>query len=485
MGEVYRAEDSKLGREVAIKVLPEAVAQDPERLARFEREAKVLASLNHPYIAGIHQVEEVDGRHFLVMELAEGETLQERIAKGGIPIKDAARIGLEIAEALEAAHDKGIVHRNLKPANIKITPDGTVKVLDFGLAKALEDERDLEDLPNDVPDRFRQLLERCLSKDPKKRLQSIGEARIVLSEYVGGEPEPLTELQEGETTHRWPQIVDERGVVIFTVHNSSSDFNNASIDVLDLATNERKTIHNGGSYARYSRSGHLVYSNQASLFAVPFDIESLEVVGSPVPVVEGVGSNTGQGGAHFSIADDGTLVYVSGSVSGVARFLLHWMDRTGVVTPIWSEPNLGLSPRLSPDGRWLAYGSDESGQWEIYVRSATGIRGKWQVSAEGGGWPFWSRSSEELFFRGFDGTTWSAQIEPEGDSFRASLPRNILQSGPRMSGLANAMEISPDGERFVVLMSEQAEDVGDSEELRVVLNWDQELERSLVRSPNQ
>ena len=138
MGEVYRAEDSKLGREVAIKVLPEAVASDPERLARFEREAKVLASLNHPNIAAIHQVEEDDGQHFLVMELVEGADLKERLTDGPIAVDEALPIGLQVARALEAAHQSGVVHRDLKPANVKVTPDGQVKVLDFGLAKALD-----------------------------------------------------------------------------------------------------------------------------------------------------------------------------------------------------------------------------------------------------------------------------------------------------------------------------------------------------------
>ena len=138
MGEVYQAEDTKLGREVAIKVLPEAVAQDPERLARFEREAKVLASLNHPNIAGIHQVEEVDGRYFLVMELAPGDDLKALLARGAIPVDEALPIAVQIAEALEAAHERGVIHRDLKPANIKVDEDGTVKVLDFGLAKALD-----------------------------------------------------------------------------------------------------------------------------------------------------------------------------------------------------------------------------------------------------------------------------------------------------------------------------------------------------------
>src|SRR5947207_5740276 len=145
MGEVYRARDTRLNRDVAIKVLPDLFAADPERLARFEREARVLASLNHPHIAAIYGVEDapVDARphmYALVMELVEGETLAERLRRGSIPIEESLRIAVQIAEALEAAHEKGVIHRDLKPANVKIAPDGKVKVLDFGLAKAMEGE---------------------------------------------------------------------------------------------------------------------------------------------------------------------------------------------------------------------------------------------------------------------------------------------------------------------------------------------------------
>jgi eukaryotic-like serine/threonine-protein kinase len=138
MGEVWCATDVNLGRQVAIKVLPDAFAQDPDRLARFEREAKTLASLNHPNIAIVHGLEKADGIRALVMELVEGPTLADRIAQGPIPIDEALPIAKQIAEALETAHEQGIVHRDLKPANIKLRPDGTVKVLDFGLAKAIQ-----------------------------------------------------------------------------------------------------------------------------------------------------------------------------------------------------------------------------------------------------------------------------------------------------------------------------------------------------------
>ena len=138
MGEVYRALDTKLGRIVALKVLPEAFATDADRLARFEREARTLATLNHPHIAQIYGIEEAGGSRALVMELVEGEDLSQRLARGAIPVDEALRMAAQIAEAIEVAHEQGVIHRDLKPANIKVTPDGVVKVLDFGLAKAMD-----------------------------------------------------------------------------------------------------------------------------------------------------------------------------------------------------------------------------------------------------------------------------------------------------------------------------------------------------------
>src|SRR5687767_14791121 len=260
MGEVYRARDTRLRRDVAVKVLPDLVAADPDRLARFQREAQVLASLNHPNIGAIHGFEEAQGTGALVLELVEGPTLDERLRQGPMPIDDALPIARQVVDALEAAHARGIVHRDLKPSNIKIRPDGTVKVLDFGLAKALDEsagadlpiaatrtspalthagiilgtaaymapeqakgrevdaradiwacgcvlyemltgaspfggesvsevlaavlksEPEWRELPADTPEAVRRLLRRCLQKDPARRLQHIGDARLELDD---------------------------------------------------------------------------------------------------------------------------------------------------------------------------------------------------------------------------------------------------------------------------------------------------------------
>jgi serine/threonine-protein kinase len=264
MGEVWRAEDTKLGRQVAIKALPETFARDADRLARFEREAKLLASLNHPNIAAIYGLEEQEGKRFLILELVEGGTLADRISGGAIPVEEALALAVQVADALEAAHEKGVVHRDLKPANIKVTSDGKVKVLDFGLAKAFTNTSDAhtsqsptismatqqgvilgtaaymspeqargrevdkrtdiwafgcvlfemlcgkaafpgadvtdilaavvraepgwDGLPAGLPPKLREILERCLEKDPRNRRRDIGDVRVDI-ERVQAHPE--------------------------------------------------------------------------------------------------------------------------------------------------------------------------------------------------------------------------------------------------------------------------------------------------------
>ena len=173
MGEVYRARDSKLERDVAIKVIPDAFAQDKERLARFEREAKLLARLSHANVATLYGLEESNGRKFLVMELVEGETLAERIARGPLAFEEAIPLFLQIAEGLEAAHEKGIIHRDLKPANIKITLEGDIKILDFGLAKAFASGEEVENVSAEM------------SQSPTRLRQGFGEAGTQLGAILG------------------------------------------------------------------------------------------------------------------------------------------------------------------------------------------------------------------------------------------------------------------------------------------------------------
>ena len=299
MGEVWRARDTKLGREVAIKTLPEEFAKDADRLARFEREAKLLASLNHPNIAAIHGFEQENGTHFLILELVEGDPLADRLKRGAIPVEESLKLALQIAEALESAHEKGVIHRDLKPANIKVTPEGTVKVLDFGLAKAFEGdaadasvsnsptlsmaatqqgvilgtaaymspeqakglpadkradvfafgcvlfemltgrrafdgdlatevlasviraEPDYETLQAHLHPKIKELLRRCLEKDPKKRWRDVGDVRVeieqVLSVPGGTLVEPIAVGPETKPRQLLPWMVGTFGITAILV----------------------------------------------------------------------------------------------------------------------------------------------------------------------------------------------------------------------------------------------------------------------------
>jgi serine/threonine protein kinase len=632
MGEVYRATDSRLGRDVALKVLPDAFARDAERMARLEREAKVLASLNHPNIASIYGLEETNGTRALVMELVEGPMLAERIKQGALSVEEALPIAKQIAEALEYAHERGIIHRDLKPSNVKLTSDGHVKLLDFGLAKALEGEASEEELQNSptltaaasrtgvllgtaaymspeqargkrvdrradiwafgcvlyemltgreafcgettsdilacviraepdwpsvsasVPLRIRELLRRCLQKDPKQRLQAIGEARIALEAAMVGSPEaaiapatgtqplplwrrtlpwavatiaiavaatlsvlywrasqpepheivqaslllneplanvfsanpgspialsrdgsrlvfagspagkppqlylrelaqqiatpipgtedpvqpflspdgqwvgffangkmlkvpihggPATPLcdapiphganwlsddtiiyapnlgsglmrmrsaggasrvlttpdpREQELSHRWPQALPGNKAVLFTIQVTTQvSYDDARIAVLSLETGKWRTLLEGGSYARYVPSGHLVYAHAGTLMAAPFDAARLQVTGSPAPVQEGVITTAvTSGGAEYDVANSGLLAYVPGSARPPDRSLV-WVDRQGIGKELPAPVSIYSMPRISPDGKRLAVRIFGGGPEDIWV----------------------------------------------------------------------------------------------------------------------
>jgi len=871
MGEVYRARDTKLDREVAIKVLPHLLAQDPERLARFEREAKVLAALNHPNIAQIYGLEQ----RALVMELVPGETL-----KGPLPLETALDYAKQIAEALEAAHEKGITHRDLKPANIMITPAGMVKVLDFGLAAVTQlsaasegdpansptltihatqagmimgtaaymspeqasgkpvDKRadiwsfgvvlwemltghrlfdgetishvladvlrgpiDFDKLPKETPRTIRDLLRRCLDRDVKTRLRDIGEARVaignsgkgpevaaaevraprrrilpwavgaaamaliaavalfawwraarpvdhslirlsvdlgpdaaagarttvaispdgtrivfpvrgadgkqmlatrvldqdkatllagtedasdpffspdaqwigfftsnkmqkisvqggapvvlgdasdarggswgedgtIVAELVntnglvrvsasgGGAAQPLTQLKPGEATHRWPQVLPGGQAIVFTAHNSISAFDEASIEVLNLKTNERKTLWRGGYFGRYlpvqNSRGYLVYIHQGTLFGARFEAASLELQGTPTPLLEDVASDPTTAAGQLDFSRTGTFVYRSGKA--VARtWPVFWLDGSGKTQPLLAKPGTYYTPRISPDGqrlaitlesgkdmaiwiydprrdtmsrlsytaqgfvldpvwspdgkhiafeslsagvrsidwirsdgageaqrllesknemqpasfspdgrrlayterspetgfdlwtlpldlsdpehpkpgkpelflrtpfnerdgvfspdgRWIAYTSDESGTRELYVRPFPGPGGKWQISTGGAKYPRWLPNGHTLFYASLgDVGIMAADYTSTADSFSASRPR-LWAALPMIdaSGDVN-LDVAPDGKRFAVFPAPDAkEGEKSSAQVTFLLNFFDELRR--------
>lgn len=603
MGQVYRARDSKLGRDVALKILPQNLTDDAERVARFRREARTLASLQHPNIAAIHGLDEADGHLFLTMELVEGEDLSQRLARGPIPVDEALEIAICIAQGLEAAHANDLVHRDLKPANVKLAPDGTAKVLDFGLARAIAgqsvEESDIgtsptitaamtqagtilgtasymspeqargrpvdhradiwafgvvlwemlngkrlfqgdtttdvlanvlkqpidpRDVPRGTPSNVRRVLERCITRDPKQRLHAIADARIELqaeeavaktpkssgapwqwilsgafalatlvalwgpwrqapiaddpsrvlsmnlpktlplslidwsavavspdgkrvavtsrvdegnaiivrdlrtgdlrvildegraynvffspdSRWIGyttgshfvkanveggspvdivatahprgaswgdqghlyfspgytagihrvldtgnAVPETLTVVREerGERTHRWPHVLPGERGVLFTVGTSTSpgDYEDAEIWVLDLETGQSKDTGLRGALAKYVSTGHALLARQGTLHAVPFDLETLETQGSPVPVYDGIRGDPASGMYYFDLDDAGNLFYVAGDDRGPRR-RLQWVDRDGAMVPLDLEPGSYRYPRLDMEG---------------------------------------------------------------------------------------------------------------------------------------
>ncbi len=874
MGDVYRAHDAHLHRDVAIKVLSEDLADDPDLVARLRREAHLLAALNHPNVATIHGFEESEGRRFLVMELVEGESLEQCLAAGRLGVGKALDICRQIAEALEVTHEKGIVHRDLKPSNVMVTPRGRVKILDFGVAKALRPagvRRDLretaesteltsagtivgtapymspeqvrgapcdrrvdvwsfgcvlyetltsrkafgretiadtlaaiierdpnwEELPPSTPPAVRALLRRCLQKDPERRMRDMGDARIEIEEALrepdealrepGGKlpgaatetssvasrgraipwsasaaiivlgaaaaavaiwqlmpratPErlplrsleitlpaneplalaqaaplgigqpsmalspdgadlvyvvdddgvtqlylrPLAELEatpmpgteggfapffspdgnrvgfftesqlkivpvrggaplvlcearnpygaswaadetiiwadaEGASLIRvaaragarpeviddeglrwWPQVLPDGRAVLYTGYAGVNNPARQSIGVFFPESGERRTILEGGAFARYVPSGHLVFGRSGTLVAVPFDIDRLETTGDEVTVLEGVRTEAMPGAAQVAFSADGSLVYLPGGDASMTRPV--WVDREGAVEalpvdarifgafrlspdgdrlaiaqtaatssiwvyelgealwsrvttgqhslyPVWTsdgehvvyhtrdgadqaiyrkradgggDPELliegphiplswspvapvlvytapsGSSPghdiwvasfengtepqplvatefveglaALSPDGRWIAYFSDEPGESEVFVRPFPGTEDseRYLVSRGGGEEPRWSPRGNELFYR--NGNRWMAVEITTDPEFSAGTPELVFEGGfANVPG--SSYDVSPDGRRFLVLAEAEP---ATYTSIRVLLNWFEEL----------
>ncbi len=861
MGVVYRARDTRLGRDVAIKVSSERFTE------RFEREARAVAALNHPNICTLHDV----GPDYLVMELVEGETLAEMLAhrprsSPGLPFEDALRLSRQIASALEAAHDKGVIHRDLKPGNVKVTSDGTVKVLDFGLAKfddghadpASSDAHQLTNSPtlggtgvglilgtaaymapeqargkpvdkrvdiwafgvvlyemltgrrpfvgedvstvlaaviqatprwDGVPPSMQRLLKKCLEKDPKRRLRDIGDVWHVLDEepaaaqgpasgylawlaagalalvaavalwapwrnstlpadrplmrfdvdlgadvalpamdrptpsslaispdgtrlvYVasvagapprlftrrldqstaselvgtvgaanpffspdghwvgfhdgtrlfkisveGGAATPLMEavifagatwtnggdlivgsglnqgllrlaaganapmslidLAPGELFYTMPQLLPGGRDLLVTVYTTPPGLERAVIDVVSLRDGRRKTIARGGTGARYLPSGHLIYTNASTMFAVPFDLDARETRGTAVPVLNDIAYDPSANLPQYDISADGTLVYRVTANRGPNTARITWLDATGkrealpgqpaeypslprlspdgkrlaatvregtsqdiwiydterdqrtrltfgtetFAAPVWSRdgkyvvfgsignglfwaradgggqpqslvkraaivfpfsfsPDGGrlafyevsptpqiwtvdvdgsdglkarepepfirsqfaeTAPKFSPDGRWLAYESNETGRSEIYVRAvqAAAQGGKWPISNSGGSVPVWSPNGHELLYQSGD-QIMSVDYKATNGVFEAGKPRVWLSS----IGGAQGFDVAPDGKRLIAFVPTLGSAPKTEHTVVFVQNFFDELRRRVPTTP--
>jgi hypothetical protein len=698
MGEVYRARDSRLKRDVALKVLPAEFAGDPDRLARFQREAELLAAINHQNIACIYGLENSEHLTGIVLELVEGETLADRLRRGPVAVNDALRMGAQIADALAAAHDKGVVHRDLKPQHVAITRNGEVKVLDFGLARrphlgagaadgsptitnaaltelgavlgtaaymspeqangltadrrsdiwafgcvlyemltgqrafegqsvsktlagVLMKEPAWERLPAATPPAVGAFLRSCLKKPRDERVRDIGDVALALrgafdvggadgsrmraqapgswhrtivrgiaalvaasvpaavvwfatrpqepktirtevtttgassllingfnrdlaitpdgstivyrgqaqllvraldrlepavlsglgaprgvfispdGQWVGffdgntilkkvaitggsplticavdgsgsrgaswgpdgtivfatnrataglqrvsaagGTPTALTTpgAASGEGYHVWPEFLPGGSAILFTILPSTGAIDDAEIAVLDLATGDYRVLLRGGSHAHYVKTGHLLYGVSGTLRAVPFDLDRLEVKGTPTVVLEPV-VTTSAGALDLVVAGNGTMVYVPGGIAGAAGSLV-WVDRAGREEPLGAPVRAYTYPRISPDGTRVAVDiRDRERQmwtWDVARRTLTRL----PFDSPSENYPTWSSdgkrivatldsgSATNIFWRPADGT---GVVER-------------LSGSPNMQ---SSTAMSPDGTRLVV-----------------------------------
>jgi eukaryotic-like serine/threonine-protein kinase len=359
MGEVYRARDTRLGREVAIKVLPEAFASDAERLARFEREARVLASVNHPGIAAIYGLEEARGTRFLVLELVEGETLAERIAAGPVAPEEAFSYARQIAEALEAAHEKGIVHRDLKPANVKVTANGKVKVLDFGLAKAFAADRAPTDLSHSP----------TVTSGGTQHGVVLGTAAYMSPEQARGKP-----VDKRSDIWAW-------GCVLYEMLSGRKAFEGDTVSDVMVSVLTREPDWNalpGGL------SGRLRELLRRCLRKDP-DRRLHDIADARLEIEE---ADTGISGEKPPSAAPDRLSAARWAVlaalgAATVAALVTWrlprgatktvpVEQVTRLSRITHDPGRSEWPTWSPDGSLLAYASDRDGNFDIFVRRGEG-----------------------------------------------------------------------------------------------------------------
>jgi serine/threonine-protein kinase len=387
MGEVYRARDLKLKREVAIKILPAEFARDADRISRFQREAEVLASLNHPNIAGIHDLQEANGTRYLVLELVEGETLSDRIARGPISVDEALTIAIQICEALAAAHERGIVHRDLKPANIKVSPECKVKVLDFGLAKIGESfaASDLSNSPTRITAATSDMLlgtaaymspqqARGQSVDKRTDIWSFG---CVMYEMLTGR-----QAFEGETTSdvvarilerepdwsklpaRTPPAVQRliRRCLIKNSKGRLQDIGDAHIELDEAAMPDRDVTH---AVARVTTRERIAWAltmvfgvSLAALFWFwQHSAPSNQMTSQPLVHIDlDLGPNAPQRGlgANVVLSPDGSrLVFATVGTDGMTHLFVRRLDQPKSTQ--LTDTDGAFAPFFAPDGQWVGF----------------------------------------------------------------------------------------------------------------------------------
>jgi Tol biopolymer transport system component len=376
MGEVYRARDTRLKREVAIKILPEEFSRDADRVSRFQREAEVLASLNHPNIAAIHNVEEANGSQYLVLELVEGETLADHLRRGPLPIDQALTISRGICDAIDAAHEKGIIHRDLKPGNIKISPDGIVKVLDFGLAKVRETDTAVSNLSNSP----------TLMTAASVPGMIIGTAAYMSPEQAKGQ-------EANRTTDVWAF-----GCVLYEMLTGRAAFDGETVSEVfagilkgdpdwsrlpaDTPENIRRLLRR---CLRKERRLRLQHIGDARV-----EIEEPQNPSAPQAVPRW----------RERLAWITALVVVAGFAVGMGIRELRMVSpgaemRLEISTPATAD---SASIAISPDGQKIVFVATSEGQSRLWVRPLDSVSGRALAGTDGASLPFWSPDSESVGF---------------------------------------------------------------------------------------
>ena len=431
MGEVYRARDSKLGRDVALKVLPQSLASDPDRVARFRREAQLLASLSHPHIAAIHGLEELDGVPVLVLELVEGPTLADRLVHGAIPMDEAFTVARQIAEALEAAHEHGIVHRDLKPANIKLRADGVVKVLDFGLAKALEPQGGSQDPP---------LPNGAVTASPTITSPAMTRIGVIMgtASYMSPEQARGLAVDRGADIWAWGCVVYEMVTgrrafdgadtteVIAAVVRAEPDWSRLPPDTPAPVRRLLRRCLEKDPRRRMAdvRDARFTIEDLAGESAAPG-------VATPRPSWE---RPLWAAALLVCIAGAAALLWRTGASLPPTREM-----RVDIVTPPTTDP---VAVALSPDGERIAFVASSEGRPMLWLRSIATGEASPLPNTDGASFPFWSPDSRSLGFFANDRVN---RIGIDGGSFKALASAPVGTGGTWSRDGVILFTLVPDG----------------------------------------